>query len=259
MSPADPQDLPGRCGGCPRSHSLKVAPPGHKPASLPSLSPDPPTSHCSGQPEPSCKAWQPGPLPASTAAPAAVPLPVTLHGPAHLTPSWDKKPHLLIGPLAHALPSSVQFSRVQLFATPRTAAHQASLSITNSRSLLKLISTASVMRSSHLILCPSRCSHSSSLIRFCLKCKSPPETVSDSSNPLSGGLLSTFSSGFLLTRPRGRVGPLPTHSPHSPSGHSAQLHVTHFIQLFFFFFGCKACGILVPRPGIAPCVGSTGS
>ena len=44
-------------------------------------------------------------------------------------------------------------SRVQLFATPWTAAPQASLSITNSRSLLKLMSIASVMPSNHLILC----------------------------------------------------------------------------------------------------------
>ena len=50
--------------------------------------------------------------------------------------------------------SSVQsFSRVQLFATPWTAAHQASLSITNTRSLLKLMSIKSVMPSNHLILC----------------------------------------------------------------------------------------------------------
>ena len=44
-------------------------------------------------------------------------------------------------------------SRVQLFATPRIAARQASLSITNSRSSLKLKSIESVMPSSHLILC----------------------------------------------------------------------------------------------------------
>ena len=49
---------------------------------------------------------------------------------------------------------SVQsLSRVRLFATPSTAAHQASLSITNSRSLLKLMSIESVMPSNHLILC----------------------------------------------------------------------------------------------------------
>ena len=55
--------------------------------------------------------------------------------------------------------TSVQFSSVQslslvrLFATPWITAHQASLSITNSRSSLKLISIKSVMPSSHLILC----------------------------------------------------------------------------------------------------------
>ena len=43
--------------------------------------------------------------------------------------------------------------RVRLFVTPWTAAHQASLSITNSWSLLKLMSIESVMQSSHLILC----------------------------------------------------------------------------------------------------------
>ena len=47
-----------------------------------------------------------------------------------------------------------QFSRsVRLFVTPWTAAHQASLSITNSRNLLKLMSIESVMPSNHLILC----------------------------------------------------------------------------------------------------------
>ena len=50
--------------------------------------------------------------------------------------------------------SSVQsLSRVQLFVTPWTAAHQASLSITYSQSLLKLMSIESVMPSKHLILC----------------------------------------------------------------------------------------------------------
>ena len=44
-------------------------------------------------------------------------------------------------------------SGVQLFVTPWTAARQTSLSITNSRSLLKLMSIESVMPSSHLILC----------------------------------------------------------------------------------------------------------
>ena len=44
-------------------------------------------------------------------------------------------------------------SRVRLFVTPWTAAHQASLSITNSQSLLKLTSIKLVMPSNHLILC----------------------------------------------------------------------------------------------------------
>ena len=50
--------------------------------------------------------------------------------------------------------SSVQsLSRVRLFATPWIAARQASLSITNSQSSLRLTSNKSVMPSSHLILC----------------------------------------------------------------------------------------------------------
>ena len=49
---------------------------------------------------------------------------------------------------------SVQLlSHVRLFATSWTATHQASLSITNSRGLLKLMSIKSVMLSNHLILC----------------------------------------------------------------------------------------------------------
>ena len=57
------------------------------------------------------------------------------------------------------LHNSIQFSSVQslscvrLFVTPWTAAHQASLSITNSQSLLILMSSESVMPSNHLILC----------------------------------------------------------------------------------------------------------
>ena len=44
-------------------------------------------------------------------------------------------------------------SRVQFFSTPGTAAHQASLSLTVSRSLPKFMSTELVMPSNHLILC----------------------------------------------------------------------------------------------------------
>ena len=53
-----------------------------------------------------------------------------------------------------ALTHSLQLlSHVQLFVTPWTAARQASLSITNSWSLLKLMSTVLMMPSNHLILC----------------------------------------------------------------------------------------------------------
>ena len=74
-----------------------------------------------------------------------------------------KLPCLSLSPWAcsHSCPlsQSVQFSsvqslsRVRLFATPWTTAHQASLSITNSHSLPKPTSAESVMPSSHLILC----------------------------------------------------------------------------------------------------------
>ena len=61
---------------------------------------------------------------------------------------------VVISWIMHAL----QFSSVAqscLFETPWTAAHQASLSITNSWSLLKLMSIESVMPSNHLLLCHS--------------------------------------------------------------------------------------------------------
>ena len=49
--------------------------------------------------------------------------------------------------------SQLLLSRVQLFVTPWTAAHQASLSITNSRRFLKLMSITSLMSYNQLILC----------------------------------------------------------------------------------------------------------
>ena len=66
------------------------------------------------------------------------------------------RPGSLFFPGLHLGPqfSSIQsLSHVRLFATPWIAARQASLSITNSRSLLKLMPIKSVMPSSHLILC----------------------------------------------------------------------------------------------------------
>ena len=53
----------------------------------------------------------------------------------------------------HTLSSVQSLSHVQLFVTPWTAAQQASLSISNSWSLFKLMSIESVMPSNHLILC----------------------------------------------------------------------------------------------------------
>ena len=70
----------------------------------------------------------------------------------------DKNKQLLfwsVSFLVSYLSSVWLLSRVWLFAAPWTAAHQTSLSITNSQSLLKLISIESVMPSNHLILCRS--------------------------------------------------------------------------------------------------------
>ena len=65
-----------------------------------------------------------------------------------MTEKWGGKSIILLN-----LFSSVQsLSHVRLFETPRTAARQASLSITNSWSLLKLMSSVSVMPSNHLLL-----------------------------------------------------------------------------------------------------------
>ena len=55
--------------------------------------------------------------------------------------------------LSRSVISVQSLSHVRLFVTPWTATHQASLYITNSQSLLKLMSIESVMPSSHLILC----------------------------------------------------------------------------------------------------------
>ena len=60
---------------------------------------------------------------------------------------------ILIAFIIHCFSSVQSLSRVQLFATPWIAARQASLSLTNSRSSLKLTSIELVMPSSHLILC----------------------------------------------------------------------------------------------------------
>ena len=74
------------------------------------------------------------------------------HHPAHI-PQVSKACQLS-KPSSAPYPSSVQWlSHVWLFATPWTAAPQASLSITNFQSLLKLMSIELVVPSNHLILC----------------------------------------------------------------------------------------------------------
>ena len=66
--------------------------------------------------------------------------------------SWNK-PHLVLLYLYIAFSSVQSLSRVRLFVTPWIAARQASLSITNSQSSLKLMSIELVMPSSYLMLC----------------------------------------------------------------------------------------------------------
>ena len=84
-------------------------------------------------------------------------LPRKSHGQRSLA-GFSPQGHKRVGSAAWEAPavciSSVQsLSHVLLFETPWTAAHQAFLSITNSRSLLKLTSIESEMPSNHLILC----------------------------------------------------------------------------------------------------------
>ena len=67
---------------------------------------------------------------------------------------WIKNQISISNTLETQVSQSVQsLSHFQLFVTPWIAASQASLSITNSRSLLKFMSMESVMPSNHLILC----------------------------------------------------------------------------------------------------------
>ena len=72
-----------------------------------------------------------------------------------LQQNWEGDKEVFHKPSApiYVLSSVQSLSHVWLFVTPWIAAHQASLSITNSQSLPKLMSIESVMLSSHLILC----------------------------------------------------------------------------------------------------------
>ena len=87
-------------------------------------------------------------------------LPPLIHSTSFVSVSWVQRMATFIHLYREKSFSSVQsLSCVQIFATAWTAAHQASLSITNSQSLLKLISTESVMPSNHFILCLPFSSH----------------------------------------------------------------------------------------------------
>ena len=78
-----------------------------------------------------------------------------------LSPRPGKRPHSSRGQheqtqskrITPQVSSAQSLSRVRLFVTTRTAARQASLSITSFWSLFKLMSIKSVMPSSHLLLC----------------------------------------------------------------------------------------------------------
>ena len=67
--------------------------------------------------------------------------------------SWYPSPSSLFSYLIFQFSSVQSLSRVRLFVAPWIAARQASLSVTNSQSLLKPMSIESVMPSSHLIFC----------------------------------------------------------------------------------------------------------
>ena len=76
------------------------------------------------------------------------PIPLPIVWPQFRFRDW---PCLQVGPTS--VQSVQSLSRVRLLATPWTTAHQASLAITNSRSLLKPMSIESVIPANHLILC----------------------------------------------------------------------------------------------------------
>ena len=115
-------------------------------------------------------------------------------------------------PVLHYLPEllkpmSIQFSSVQSlsrvwpFATPWTAANQASLSITNSQSLFKLMSIESVMPSNHLILCcplflPSIFPASSSFLMTALSSRWPNSGASASTSVLPMNIQNWFPLGL---------------------------------------------------------------
>ena len=95
-------------------------------------------------------------------------------GVGYSTPDSFSAPHASSACLSFSSVQSVLIG-VRLFVTPWTAAHQASLSITNSWSLLKLMSIKSVLPPNHLILCrpfllpPSICPSFLGFLTFCFQ------------------------------------------------------------------------------------------
>ena len=95
----------------------------------------------------------------------------------HKNHQMNKSQNLEFPPIFLIISSVQSLSRVRLFATPWIAARQTSLSITNSRSSLKLMSIESVMPSSHLILCRPLSDHRSPQFSYSLTLASPAQIV----------------------------------------------------------------------------------
>ena len=132
-------------------------------------------------------------------------------------------------------------SHVQLFATPWTAAHQASLSFTISYSLLRLMSIKSAMPSSHLI----------SVVPFSSCLQSFPASGSFPRSLLfTSGSQSTGASGLASVLPMNIQGWFPL-------GLTGLIRCT-YAGIFFFFFLKKGCIKLVgpglPSPFASACL-----
>ena len=150
--------------------------------------------------------------------------------------------------------SSVQWlSRVRLFATPWIAARQASLSITNSQSALRLMSIESVMPSSHLILChpllllppipPSiRVFSNESTLRMSWP-KYWPFSFSIIPSKEIPGLISFRMDWLDLLAVQGTLKSLPLHH-RSKLARLYWLHLEiYFLPVFFLYFGAFDFGL----------------
>ena len=118
--------------------------------------------------------------------------------------------------------SSVQsLSHIWLFATPWTAAHQTSLSITNSQSLLKFMFTEPVMPSNHLILCRPFSSHLQSF-------------------PASG----SFQMSQLFASDGQSIGVSASASALALLFNQLKFHVLLFYFMYLFVLGCAGSSLL---------------